>query len=191
MPPTLTVLRYAVLAAFGLAVLAGVASWLVRTRTVSPFSALGRFLRSTSDVVILPVERRLVRMGGNPMHAGIWLAVVVAIVGILIVSLAQWAVNTGFLVSGAVQGGPRSIAVLVVRAVYNILVFAIFVRVIASWFGAFAYNRWVRWAYVLTDWIVDPIRRVLPTFGPLDISPLAAWFVLFVVQRILVSILLA
>ena len=186
----MNVVRYAVFAAFALAVLAGLASWLVRTRRVSPFSALGRFLRS-SDVVIVPVERRLVRMGGNPVHAGIWLAVVVAIVGILFISLAQWAINTGFLVSGALQGGPRALAVLAVRSVYSVLVFAIFVRVIASWFGAFAYNRWVRWAYVLTDWIVEPIRRILPSFGPLDISPLAAWFVLFVVQRILVSILLA
>jgi YggT family protein len=184
------IVRYAVIVAFGLAVLAAVASWLVRTRRVSPFSALGRFLRM-SDMVIVPVERRLVRMGGNPVHAGIWLAVIVAIVGILLISLAQWGINTGFLVSGALQGGPRAVAVLVVRAAYSVLVFAIFVRVIASWFGAFAYNRWVRWAYVLTDWIVEPIRRVLPTFGPLDISPLAAWFVLFVAQRVLVSILLA
>ena len=186
----MNVVRYVVFAAFVLAVLAAVASWLVRTRRVSPFSALGRFLRS-SDVVIVPVERRLVRMGGNPVHAGIWLAVIVAIVGILVISLAQWAINTGFLVSGALQGGPRALAVLAVRSAYSVLVFAIFVRVIASWFGAFAYNRWVRWAYVLTDWIVEPIRRILPSFGPLDISPLAAWLVLFVVQRILVSILLA
>jgi len=183
--------RYAVFAAFGLAVLAGLASWLVRSRTISPFSALGRFLRSSSDVVILPVERRLVRMSGNPVHAGIWLAVIVAIVGILVVSLAQWAINAGFQVSGAVQGGPRGVALLAVRATYSLLVFAIFVRVIASWFGAFAYNRWIRWAYVLTDWIVEPIRRVLPTFGPLDVSPLVAWLALFVAQRIVISILLA
>jgi YggT family protein len=130
-------------------------------------------------------------MGGNPVHAGIWLAVIVAIVGILVVSLAQWAINAGFQVSGAVQGGPRGVALLAVRAAYSLLVFAIFVRVIASWFGAFAYNRLVRWAYVLTDWIVEPIRRVLPTFGPLDVSPLAAWLVLFVAQRIVISILLA
>lgn len=187
----MNIIRYAVFAAFGLAVLAAVASWLVRTRVVSPFSALGRFLRGASDVVIVPVERRLLRMGGNPVHAGVWLAVIVAIVGILIVSLAQWAINTGFLVSGAFQGGPRALAVLAVRAVYDVLVFAIFVRVIASWFGAFAYNRWLRWAYVLTDWIVAPVRKMLPAFGPLDLSPLVAWLLLFVAQRILVSILLA
>ncbi len=187
----MNIVRYAVFAAFGLAVLAGVASWLVRSRTISPFSALGRFLRASSDVVIVPVERRLVRMGGNPVHAGIWLAVIVAIVGILVVSLAQWAIDAGFQVSGAVQGGPRGVALLAVRAIYSLLVFAIFVRVIASWFGAFAYNRWVRWAYVLTDWVVEPIRRILPTFGPLDVSPIVAWLVLFVAQRILIAILQA
>ena len=189
MPDFITLLRYAVFAVFGLAVLAGVASWVVRMRYVSPFSALGRFLRAASDVVIQPVERRLVRMGGNPVHAGVWLAVVVAVVGILLLSLAQWVVNTGFLVSGAVQGGPRAVARLVVIAVYNVLVIAIFVRVIASWFGAFAYNRWVRWAYVLTDWIVAPIRRVLPAFGPLDLSPLVAWLILMIAERLLLTLL--
>jgi len=184
------IVRYAVFAAFGLAVLAALASWLVRTRVVSPFSALGRFLRGASDVVIQPVERRLLRMGGNPVHAGVWLAVIVAIAGILLLSLAQWAIGTGVLVSDAFRGGPRSIARLAVIAVYNLLVFAIFVRVIASWFGAFAYNRWVRWAYVLTDWIVAPIRRVLPTFGPLDVSPLVAWLVLWMLERFLLTILL-
>lgn len=189
MPEVITILRYIVLAVFGLAVLAGVASWLVRTQRVSPFSGLGRFLRGTSDVVIKPVERRLLRLGGNPAHAGAWLAVVVAIVGILLLSLAQWAIGTGFLVSDAFRGGPRGLAHLVIVAVYNLLVFAIFVRVIASWFGAFAYNRWVRWAYVLTDWIVEPIRRVMPAFGPLDLSPLVAWLVLWVVKRVLLTIL--
>jgi YggT family protein len=189
MDDALTLLRYAILAAFGLAVLAGVASWLVRTQRVSPFSGLGRFLRGASDVVIKPMERRLLRLGGNPVHAGAWLAVVVAVAGILLLSLAQWAMGTGFLVSDAFRGGPRALARLVVIAVYNLLVLAIFVRVIASWFGAFAYNRWVRWAYVLTDWIVAPIRRVVPPFGSLDVSPLVAWLVLWVLQRVLLTFL--
>jgi YggT family protein len=189
MPPVLTALRYAVFAAFGLAVLAAVASWLVRARRVSPFSALGRFLRGASDVVIKPVERRLLRLGGNPVHAGAWLAVVVAIAGILLVSLAEWATGTGSAVSDAFHNGPRAVAHLAVTTAYKVLVLAIFVRVIASWFGAFAYSRWIRWAYVLTDWIVEPIRRVMPTFGPLDVSPLAAWLALWVVERILLTIL--
>jgi len=70
MPGFQVVLRYAV---FGLVVLAAIValgSWLVRTRKVSNFGVLGRTLRSVTDPIVRPVERRLVRMGGNPIHAG-------------------------------------------------------------------------------------------------------------------------
>lgn len=39
----------------------------------------------------------------------------------------------------------------------------------------------------ITDPILAPIRRVLPTFGVLDLSPMAAIILLIVVQRVLVN----
>ena len=81
--------RYAVFGVFVLSVLIALASWLVRARHVSPFGALGRVLRAASDPVIRPVEGRLVRAGGNPVNAGWWLVVVVAISGVVLLSLAQ------------------------------------------------------------------------------------------------------
>jgi len=63
------------------------------------------------------------------------------------------------------------------------------VRVIGSWFGAFRYSRWMRPAYALTDWLVEPLRRILPPFGMMDVSPLAAWFVLWVLRQLLLSVL--
>jgi len=62
-----------------IAALAALGSWLVRTRRVSPFGVLGRTLRAITDPIMKPVERRLVRMGGNPVHAGGWLIVITAI----------------------------------------------------------------------------------------------------------------
>src|SRR2546428_8521750 len=68
-----TILRILVFATFCLAALVALAGWLVRTRRVSPFGGLGRTLRSVTDPVLRPVEARLVRLGGNPVHAGWWL----------------------------------------------------------------------------------------------------------------------
>ena len=173
--------RSAALAAFG--------SWLVRTRRVSPFSALGRGLRSATDPILRPVERRLVRMGGNPAHAGGWLIVLTAVAGIIVISLLGWLLATFQTVRFAAHGGPRATLALMVHLAYRILVFAILVRVIASWFGAFRYSRWIRPAYILTDWIVEPIRRVVPPLGPFDVSPLAAWLALWVLRQVLLSML--
>src|SRR3989442_8733435 len=82
-----TILRVLVFAAFCLAALVALAGWLVRTRRVSPFGGVGRTLRSVTDSVLRPVETRLVRLGGNPVHAGWWLVVLVAVAGVLLLSL--------------------------------------------------------------------------------------------------------
>src|SRR3989442_8758143 len=58
MPELQLALRYVVFAAFAASVLVALASWLVRTRRVSPFGALGRALRTASDPLIRPVETR-------------------------------------------------------------------------------------------------------------------------------------
>ena len=41
---------------------------------------------------------------------------------------------------------------------------------------------------MLTDWIIEPIRRILPPFGMLDFSPLVAWLVLSLVRGFVLSL---
>ncbi|PYP06182.1 MAG: hypothetical protein DMD27_05125 [Gemmatimonadetes bacterium] len=188
MPELQLALRYVVFAAFAASALVALASWLVRTRRISPFGALGRTLRSASDPLIRPVETRLVRAGGNPAHAGWWLVVAVAAAGVLLVTLGNWLVETAYGVAGAFSAGPRAAIALAVVVAYKIIVVALGVRVLASWLGFFRYSRWLRPAYALTDWVVEPIRRVLPPTGGLDWSPLAAWLALWVLERLLLTI---
>ena len=188
MPELQLALRYVVFAAFAASALVALASWLVRTRRISPFGALGRTLRSASDPLIRPVETRLVRAGGNPAHAGWWLVVGVAAAGVLLVTLGNWLVETAYGVAGAFSAGPRAAIALAVVVAYKIIVIALVVRVLASWLGFFRYSRWLRPAYALTDWVVEPIRRVLPPTGGLDWSPLAAWLALWVLERLLLTI---
>jgi len=189
MPELQVGLRYLVFAAFAASVLVALASWLVRTRRISPFGALGRALRTASDPLIRPVETRLVRAGGNPVHAGWWLVVAVAAAGVLLITLWNWLVDTAYAVTAAFAAGPRAAIALTVVVAYRIIVAALVVRVLAGWFGYFRYAGWVRPAYALTDWLVEPIRRVLPPAGGLDWSPLAAWLVLWVLKRVLLTII--
>lgn len=180
-----TVARYVVLAAFAGSALVAFASWLVRTRRISPFGAPGRVLRAASDPLIRPVETRLVRAGGNPVHAGWWLVVGVAAAGVAVLAAWNWLAGVAYGVTAAFSAGPRYAIAVVVQLAYKIVVAALVVRVLASWFGYHRYTRWLRPAYALTDWVVEPIRRVLPAMGALDWSPLAAWLVLIVLERVL------
>ncbi|HEY6093263.1 MAG TPA: YggT family protein [Gemmatimonadales bacterium] len=183
------VLRYVVFALVVLAALVALGSWLVRTRRVSPFGFLGRTLRTLTDPVLRPVERRLHRMGGNPANAGGWLIVLTAIAGIVLLSLLGWLVQTFYVAEAAAHAGPTMTIALIIAMVYRILVFALIVRVIAAWFGLFRYSKWIRPAYILTDWIVEPLRRVVPPFGAMDITPLVAWLVLYFLRWLLLQAL--
>src|SRR5256885_11650835 len=107
MPAIQTVARYAVIGVFAVSLIAALASWLVRTQRVSPFGALGRTLRAASEPLIRPVERRLVRAGGNPVHAGWWLVVGVAAAGVVLLSLLNWLAGTLFRAGAAFASRPR------------------------------------------------------------------------------------
>ena len=181
------VLRYAVFALVALAALAALGSWLIRTRRVSPFGGLGRTLRSVTDPIMRPVERRIVRMGGNPAHAGGWLIVITAIAGIVVISLAGWLLATFRTAQLAASGGPRYTFALIIDLLYRLLMYALIVRVIAAWFGLFRYSKWIRPAYILTDWIVEPIRRIVPALGAFDVSPIVAWLALMLLRQLLLS----
>src|SRR5947209_10976828 len=185
MPAFQVPVRYGVFSLFVLSALVALASWLVRTRRLSPFGPVGRALRGVTDPVLRPVEARLVRLGGNPVHAGWWLVVVVAVAGVLLLSLLDWIVRTAYWFYAAATGGPGALFAFLVVAAYNLLVIALVVRVVASWLGWFRYSRWVRPAYALTDYLVEPIRRLLPPAGPIDFSPLVAWLVLWVLRQVL------
>ena len=71
----------------------------------------------------------------------------------------------------------------------NALLLSIIVRVFASWFGKDRWTPWLRPLYALTDWIIAPLRRIIPPIGMFDITPIAAWFLIIVVRNWLISLL--
>ena len=185
--PTLTVVRYAVFALFALSALVALGSWLVRTRRISPFSPFGRTLRSATDPIVRPVEKRLVRLGGNPVNAGWWLVVVVAAGGVILMSVLGWAISAFPVAAAYTAAGPAATLELVVVIAYRIIFYAVIVRVVASWLGFFQYTRWLRPVYAITDWLIVPVRRFVPPLGMIDISPIVALVILYFLKAILLA----
>ncbi len=66
---------------------------------------------------------------------------------------------------------------------------AILVRVIVSWLNINPYNPIVSFVYQITDPILEPLRRIIPPLGMIDISPIIAMLLLSVVQQILLSVI--
>jgi YggT family protein len=186
----IALIRYIVFGVFVAAAVLAFVSWLMRTRKISPFSAVGRGVRQVTDPFLRLIERQVVRRGGNPAQAGWWLVIAVAILGVLVVSLAQWVAQSWDDLTSAARVGRRATLLLAVGVAYDVLFFAILVRVIASWLGAFRYSRWMRPVYWLTDWIIEPIRRLLPAMGPFDFSPLVALLLLWALKQFVYQVLL-
>jgi YggT family protein len=181
--------RLVVILALAYASTVALTHWAVRSRKLTPFGAWPRFMRRVSDPVLQPLERRILRAGGNPQDAPLWLVGVVVVGGLLLLSLMQWLVGFAVTFGMLVQSGPRAWARFLVSGLFTLLMVALIVRVIASWFGISPYRPWMRLAMLLTDWILEPIRRILPPFGVMDFSPLVAWLVLSVVRGFVLSMI--
>jgi YggT family protein len=178
-----------VAAVFFLSLLVAVVYWAARRGKINAFGGLARGVRRLCDPIMIPFERRVVRFGGNPQDAPIWLVGIVGALGLFLLALTQWLVGTAYYVEALSHGGFREWARFVADLAYFLLTTAIIVRVIGSWIGMGRYNRVTRLAYFLTDWIVEPIRRMLPPYGVIDLSPLVAYFALFLTHWAVLRIL--
>ncbi len=65
----------------------------------------------------------------------------------------------------------QAIGVLLVNLLY-LFVFAIFIRSILSWFPISPYNPIRQALDQITEPVLGPIRRYMPSFGMLDLSPM-------------------
>ena len=183
------VIRTLVIVALVYASIVALTAWAVRTRRISPFGAWPRMARRLSDPVLLRLERRVIAAGGSPQTAPLWLVGLVIAGGLLLISLTQWLIGVAAGVSLAIRSGPQIWLRLLVSALFTILMTALLIRVIASWFGIGPYNRWMRPIYALTGWLIDPIRRVMPPFGMIDFSPMVAWLILYVVRGFVLGLI--
>jgi YggT family protein len=177
-----TVVRSIVLAALAFAIIVALTHWAVRNRRINPFGPWPRFVRRVSDPVLLPLERRVIRAGGSPQNAPLWLLGLVIGGGLLLLSLTQWLIGTATSMVLIANGGPQVWIRVLVSALFSLLMTAILIRVIGSWFGIGPYRKWMRPFYLLTDWLIEPIRRILPPMGMFDFSPMVAWLVLYVIR---------
>jgi YggT family protein len=158
--------------------------WLVRTRRVQPFGVIARFCRRYVDPLMRPVERRIVRSGGQPASAPWWSLVVVVVGGLLLIALLEF-LGRFFLQLFWGISSPGRFGLLLVSWTFAVLRIALIVRVISSWFQLSPYSRWIRWSYVLTEWMLAPLRRIIPTFGPVDVTPIVAFLLLALLQGLL------
>jgi YggT family protein len=158
--------------------------WAVRTRRINPFNRVARFFRGSVDPLMTPVERVIIRAGGSPASAPWWALVAFAVFGIALITVLEFLYGI-FYQLVIVSGQPRQLPLLLASWAFAILKLALIVRVLSSWFPISPYSKWIRWSYWLTEWMIAPLRRVIPLIGMIDITPIVAWFALTLIQKFL------
>lgn len=159
--------------------------WLVRTRRISPFNPIARFYRRTVHPLTLPVERRIVRAGGLPTSAPWWTLVGLVVGGILLIVLLGFVQSLLYTAATAATAGGAGIYYLVISWTFGILQAAVLLRVLSSWLHLPEWKWWLRWSVVLSEPILRPLRRIIPPFGMIDVTPIVAWFALRIIEGLL------
>jgi len=184
----LVALRLALFVLAAVAFVVFALDWLVRTRRVNPFGSIAKFCRRVVDPVIMPVERRVVRAGGLPTSAPWWTLVTIVIGGILLILGLQFLRDMLASAMLSASSGSRGLYHLLVSWTIGILQLALIIRVLASWLRISEYKPWIRWTVPLTEWLLRPLRNIIPPFGMMDVSPIVAYFLLMLLGGVLHSI---
>jgi YggT family protein len=187
----LGVLRIVVFVVAAVALVIFTIDWLVRTRRLSPFGAVARFFRRVVDPMIVPVERRVVRAGGLPASAPWWALVAVVLGGLVLLALLEFIRGQLAYAIAAGNAGARGLLAVLITWTFGILQIALIVRVISSWVRISEYSRWVRWTIPLTEWLLRPLRNLIPPLGGMiDLSPLVAFLLLAILRSVLLGLVM-
>ena len=183
--------RLALLALGALFAVVAALDWAARTRRINPFGGTARFMRTRVDPRLGGVERQVVRAGGQLAATPWWALVAYVVLAALLIAVVDGLI--GLVLDAQVAAGRGAVGVLflLVHWAFAFLRIALIVRVVLSWLPRLAHSRWVSWSFGATDWMLRPLRRVVPSLGVMDITPIVAYFGLVIVEWLVESVLLA
>lgn len=88
------------------------------------------------------------------------------------------------------MNSPATAILSLANLVITVLTYAIIIQAVLSWIQPDPRNPIVQLLRKITDPILGPLDRMIPSFGGLNISPLIAIILLQVVQNLLPRLLL-
>ncbi len=162
---------------FGIALI--LRAWIYAIR-LHPFNPYSQAILRATDWLVQPV-RRVIPASGRfdwPSILGCWIAALVYL-------LLNWFIGMGGLLPAVSFIPPLLLSglLLSLKWLFNVIVWVTLIQAILSWINPLSPVMPV--LYTLTAPLLDPIRRMLPRMGGLDLSPL----VLLVIAQVVMMIL--
>jgi len=158
---------------------------------LNPFSRPVHLVRSWTDPYVNRVRRALLGFGFNPNLAPLIIILIAILLGWIAVQLADSLISTAYgAITAAHAGRPITLVGVLLYGALSIYLLMIFTRIIFSW-GQVSYaNRLMRFLIITTEPLLGPLRRIIPTIGGFDISPIVAFFIIRLFQAAIQGTLL-
>lgn len=158
---------------------------------LNPFSWSSLTIRRLTDPFIAPVRRALMRYGVDPKYAPLVMILLTILLGWFALTLVHGMANTiAGLIFGLTSGRIVALLGYVIYGLVSIYIMFVFVRIILSYTTLGYGNRVMRFVMNVTEPLMAPLRRIVPTVGMFDISPLVAFIILWILQAAIAGTLL-
>ena len=158
---------------------------------LNPFSWSSLTIRRLTDRFIAPVRRALTRYGVDAKYAPLVMILLTILLGWFAITLLHGLANTiAGLLYGLTSGRVVALIGYIIYGLVSIYIMLVFIRIILSYTTLGYGNGFMRFLINVTEPLLGPLRRLVPTVGMLDISPLVAFIILWILQVAIAGTLL-
>ncbi len=161
-------------------------AWIYAVR-LHPFNPMSQAIHQATNWLVVPLRKVL-----PTTKSFDWASLAAALLIALVYLVLMWVVSTGTLLPPALLPAIALAAVIAVaRWCLSLIVWMTLIQAVLSWVNPMATIMPV--LRTLTEPLLLPIRRIMPNFGALDLSPIAllilAQIAMMVLNRISFTLL--
>jgi YggT family protein len=180
---TFLFLQWMVIAAIIAVIALMVIRLIITAADPNPFNWISRTSRRLSDPFVMPVRGGLMRATVDPKFAPLVVILITILLGWFFLALCGEVAGTlGGLILSFKRGDAVSGLGFILYGAISIYMLLIFIRIVFSW-GMLTYrNRVMRFLIDVTEPLLGPLRRIIPPLGMMDISPIFAFLILWLLK---------
>ena len=159
----------------------------------NPFGAVGRFafkVKKWTDRFVYPAARFLAGYRVNIKYAPlltIFITAVLAYFGLQILG------NIFYIIDGLTfnigSGNIKAVIGFILYGALSAYVIFILIRFVAMWFVS-GTNKFLRFVYTVTEPVLAPARRMIPSVGMFDISAMVVLILIMLLQTLVMRLLI-
>lgn len=188
---TLLFISWAVQAVIVAIVVLMILRMIADAKDLNPFGWTSITLRRLTDGFVVPVRGTLRQVGIEPKFAPLVVILVSIVLGFFLVQLVTTiAMTVEGVIFSAASGAIPSLVGFILYGLITFYSLLILMRIVFSWAMISYGNRLMRFLVDATEPLLGPLRRMIPPLGRFDISPLVAFFILWLLQAAIMGTLL-